>query len=80
MLSEMRAKRAGSGEIVIDMPFMQRVFEDPEMEFLMQTYDKLRELDARRSSDLYDGGKAVEEVSVKLCLFLWLGGRSGCGT
>ena len=61
MLGEMRAKRAGSSDVQFDLPFLQSVFEDPEMEFLMQTYDKLIE-ERTRNGELSDGVETVDEV------------------
>lgn len=62
MLNEMRTTRAGSGDVQFDLPFLQSVLEDPEMEFLMQTYDKLVEKERTRNGDLSDGIETLDEV------------------
>jgi hypothetical protein len=64
MLGEMRERRAGSGDVHFDLPFLQSVFEDPEMEFLMQTYDKLTE-ERERNGELSDGVETVDEIATQ---------------
>eukprot|EP00118_Oscarella_pearsei_P025267 m.307869 g.307869 ORF g.307869 m.307869 type:complete len:570 (+) comp42953_c0_seq1:97-1806(+) len=50
----------GNGDVDFDITFLRQALENPEMEFLMQTYDKLLENRPERDESLSDASAAVE--------------------